>query len=73
MEYAGGGELFDHIVEQQRVPEHSARKFMRQLVSALELLADRGVAHRDIKPETKFVLTLSSLSQPDFFLFLAFF
>ena len=35
MEFASGGELFDYIVEQQRLPEHEACGVLRQLVSGV--------------------------------------
>jgi len=34
-EYAPQGELFDYIVSHGRLSERDARKFMRQIVSAL--------------------------------------
>ena len=35
MEFASGGELFDYIVEQQRLPEPEACGVLRQLVSGV--------------------------------------
>ena len=36
MEYANGGELFDYIVNSQRLRPTKARRFMRQIISALD-------------------------------------
>ncbi|KYK71449.1 putative histone kinase SNF1, partial [Toxoplasma gondii TgCatPRC2] len=36
MEYVQGGELFDHIVQKSRLPEHEARRFFQQIVSGVD-------------------------------------
>ncbi|XP_033332129.1 maternal embryonic leucine zipper kinase isoform X1 [Megalopta genalis] len=51
IEYCSGGELFDHIVEKNRLSETESRKFFRQIVSAVSYLHSLGYAHRDLKPE----------------------
>ncbi|CAD8156273.1 unnamed protein product [Paramecium pentaurelia] len=50
-EYVSGGELFDYIVEQQRLTIGEARHIIRQLVNAIEYLHGLGIIHRDLKPE----------------------
>uniref|UniRef100_A0A6B2KZD1 non-specific serine/threonine protein kinase n=1 Tax=Arcella intermedia TaxID=1963864 RepID=A0A6B2KZD1_9EUKA len=50
-EYAAQGELFDYIVSHGRLSERDARKFMRQIVSALEYCHSLLIIHRDLKPE----------------------
>ncbi|XP_024886388.1 maternal embryonic leucine zipper kinase-like [Temnothorax curvispinosus] len=51
MEYCSGGELFDHIVEKNRLSESDSRKFFCQIVSAVAYMHNLGYAHRDLKPE----------------------
>ena len=45
-EYASGGELFDYIVNQQRVKEKEAKRIFRQIISALSYCHKHSVIHR---------------------------
>ena len=51
MEYAAGGELFEHIVSRGRLPEPEACNFYIQIVNGIEYLHSKKIAHRDLKPE----------------------
>ncbi|KAF4656744.1 hypothetical protein FOZ61_006713 [Perkinsus olseni] len=51
MEYASGGELFDYIVDNGKVSESEACKFIRQIISGACSLHRANVVHRDLKPE----------------------
>ncbi|XP_058801587.1 maternal embryonic leucine zipper kinase-like [Phymastichus coffea] len=66
MEYCSGGELFDHIVEKSRLTESEARKFFRQIISAVAYLHSLGYAHRDIKPENVLLDENQNLKLIDF-------
>ncbi|GIQ87894.1 hypothetical protein KIPB_010030, partial [Kipferlia bialata] len=51
MEYVPGGELFTLLVQQQQLPENTARALFQQIVSAVHYCHRRMVVHRDLKPE----------------------
>ena len=51
MEYAEGKELFDYIVNKQRLDEYEACKFYQQIISGIEYMHMLNIAHRDLKPE----------------------
>lgn len=51
MEFMEGGELFDYIVTQKRLKEKMARKFFRQILSAMKFCHSSFIIHRDLKPE----------------------
>ncbi|KAJ3443365.1 serine/threonine-protein kinase brsk2-like protein [Anaeramoeba flamelloides] len=51
LEYISGGELFDYIVECERVPPDEARKFFQQIIYAIEHIHSFSITHRDLKPE----------------------
>ncbi|PVV05067.1 hypothetical protein BB560_000416 [Smittium megazygosporum] len=51
LEYASGGELFDHILAHNYLNEKDARRIFAQLISSVSYLHNNGVVHRDLKLE----------------------
>lgn len=51
LEFVGGGELFDKIANEGKLPEEKARFYFKQLVEGLEHCHNNGICHRDLKPE----------------------
>lgn len=51
LEFVGGGELFDKIANEGKLPEEKARFYFKQLVEGLEHCHSNGICHRDLKPE----------------------
>lgn len=66
MQYCSGGELFDHIVEKNRLTETESRTFFRQIISAVAYLHNKGYAHRDLKPENVLLDSAQQLKLIDF-------
>lgn len=46
MKYINGGELFNYIVQHTRVKERFARRFFRQIVSAVDYCHQNCIIHR---------------------------
>lgn len=46
-----GGELFDYLVKKSRLTIKEARKFFKQIISALDFCHSHLICHRDLKPE----------------------
>ncbi|KAI8829753.1 kinase-like domain-containing protein [Chytridium lagenaria] len=66
LEYASGGEVLDYIVAHGRLKEKEARKFIGQIVSALEYCHNLNIAHRDLKSENLLLDTDMSIKISDF-------
>ena len=51
LEFCPCGELFDYVVDRQKLKEHDAAVFFKQILIALKYIHSLNVAHRDLKPE----------------------
>ena len=51
MEYLGGGDVFDRILKKGVYPETEARILASNLLSSVDFIHYRSVAHRDLKPQ----------------------
>ncbi|CAN0901730.1 CBL-interacting serine/threonine-protein kinase 11 [Linum grandiflorum] len=65
MEFVKGGELFAKI-SKGRFSDDLARKYFRQLISAVGYCHSRGVFHRDLKPENLLLDESGNLKVSDF-------
>ena len=66
MEYCQGGELFNYIVDKEKLDEDEASMFFYQLINALEYIHSLGIAHRDLKPENLLLIDNKIIKIIDF-------
>lgn len=60
-----GGELFEFLVTETEVPEGECKRIIREILIAVGHLHDRGLVHRDVKPENiMFDLDKSGVKPP---------
>ena len=52
LEFADGGDMYDHIMKHEGgLEERTARKYFKQIVTAIQYCHKLHVVHRDLKPE----------------------
>ncbi|OCF36519.1 CAMK/CAMKL/GIN4 protein kinase [Kwoniella heveanensis BCC8398] len=51
LEYVEGGELFDYLVSQGRLPPDEASRYFQQIVAGVDYCHRFNICHRDLKPE----------------------
>uniref|UniRef100_A0A671EDI2 non-specific serine/threonine protein kinase n=1 Tax=Rhinolophus ferrumequinum TaxID=59479 RepID=A0A671EDI2_RHIFE len=51
MEFVPGGDMLDYLRDHGCMSEDTARGVFRQLVSAVHYCHEKGIAHRDLKPQ----------------------
>ena len=51
MKYYEGGELFNYIVDNDRLSEEESAFFFYQIINGVEYIHSKGITHRDLKPE----------------------
>ena len=61
LEYCSGGDLSSYIRKYKRLPEHTSRKFLRQLALALRYIREKNISHMDLKPQNLFIESSNSL------------
>ncbi|GIL56375.1 hypothetical protein Vafri_11744 [Volvox africanus] len=64
MEYANGGNLYDWVKKQGPLGEIMARWFFQQLILAIQHCHERGIAHRDIKPQNLLLHIVEGVELP---------
>ncbi|KAM8856465.1 serine/threonine-protein kinase 17B isoform 2-T2 [Spinachia spinachia] len=61
LEYAAGGEIFDHCVSEELLPEAQITRLIRQTLEGVHHLHQSNLVHLDLKPQN---ILLTSLSPP---------
>ncbi|KAG2297277.1 hypothetical protein Bca52824_043946 [Brassica carinata] len=65
MEYVAGGQLSDKLCR-HKMKESDARKLFQQLIDAVDYCHNRGVYHRDLKPQNLLLDSKGNLKVSDF-------
>ncbi|KDQ22866.1 hypothetical protein PLEOSDRAFT_1069072 [Pleurotus ostreatus PC15] len=65
-EYVNGGQMLDYIISHGRLRERVARKFARQIGSALDYCHQNSVVHRDLKIENILISQTGNIKIIDF-------
>ncbi|ESW07327.1 hypothetical protein PHAVU_010G120500 [Phaseolus vulgaris] len=60
LEYCAGGDLGAYIHRHGKVSETVARHFMRQLAAGLQVLQEKNLIHRDLKPPNLLLATTAA-------------
>ena len=66
MEYCDKGELFDYIVNKERLDQVEASYFFYQLINGVDYLHENCFVHRDLKPENLLLTKNNILKIIDF-------
>lgn len=66
MEYVQGITLKEYIKKQGHLPAFEASHFLTQILSALQHAHDKGIVHRDVKPQNIMLLENGTIKVTDF-------
>ena len=66
MEFCPNGELFQYIVDRNRLAENEAKPIFRQILETLEYIHSMNVSHRDMKPENLLIDQFGHIKISDF-------
>ncbi|KAG8533323.1 uncharacterized protein KY384_002106 [Bacidia gigantensis] len=65
-EYVNGGQMLDYIISHGKLKEKQARKFGRQIASALDFCHRNSIVHRDLKIENILISKTGDIKIIDF-------
>ncbi|KAI0675741.1 kinase-like domain-containing protein [Trametes maxima] len=66
LEYVEGGELFDYLCTQGRLPAPEALGYFQQIITAIDYCHRFNIAHRDLKPENLLLDLNKNIKVADF-------
>ncbi|KAM7268126.1 hypothetical protein ACFE04_010292 [Oxalis oulophora] len=66
MDYVSGGQLSDKMSYAKKLDESEARKVFQQLIDAVDYCHNRGVYHRDLKPDNLLLDCKGNIKVSDF-------
>ncbi|WWC90046.1 uncharacterized protein L201_004977 [Kwoniella dendrophila CBS 6074] len=66
LEYVEGGELFDYLVSQGRLPSDEASRYFQQIIAGVDYCHRFNICHRDLKPENLLLDAEKNIKIADF-------
>ncbi|TPX71102.1 hypothetical protein SpCBS45565_g01324 [Spizellomyces sp. 'palustris'] len=66
LEYVNGGQMLDYIISHGKLKEKQARRYIRQIVSAIDYCHRNSIVHRDLKIENVLIDKDGSIKLIDF-------
>ncbi|KAI8913042.1 kinase-like domain-containing protein, partial [Powellomyces hirtus] len=66
LEHVDGGQMLDYMINHGKLKEKHARKFLRQIVSAIDYCHQNSIVHRDLKIENVLIDKEGSIKLIDF-------
>lgn len=66
LEFVEGGELFDYLVSQGRLPPDEASRYFQQIVPGVNYCHRFNICHRDLKPENLLLDAEKNIKIADF-------
>lgn len=61
-----GGELFDYLVSQGRLPPDEASRYFQQIIAGVDYCHRFNICHRDLKPENLLLDAEKNIKIADF-------
>ncbi|KAF1748975.1 hypothetical protein GCK72_025442 [Caenorhabditis remanei] len=66
MEFASGGDLFEHVKRNSQLDSETSRRFFQHLMAGIKFIHEHNLAHRDIKHENLLITANNVLKISDF-------
>lgn len=66
LEYVQGGDLFQRLIEEEKIPERRVKIYATELVLAISYLHEKHIIHRDLKPENILIDERGNFKLTDF-------
>ncbi|KAJ3148518.1 serine/threonine-protein kinase KIN2 [Geranomyces michiganensis] len=66
LEHVDGGQMLDYMINHGKLKEKNARRFLRQIISAIDYCHQNSIVHRDLKIENVLIDKNGSIKLIDF-------